>query len=336
MLIRMIKRCIDHRFLLALLLTALIWSCGTAESERVRDRKWALEYLRDLGNEHYGMALCAAARCQMISGVDESRDGKSKEYDFKKISQARAVESIKLLIKRSVDIDTKAGGKTPLMLAVMDGYPEIVRTLLRLGANPLIIDTTGKNAADYARESDNESIQKLVANVMEGIANAYYEISDPHQRSAMLPDTTRSARQLQDTHAKADSTAVDSLKGLDNPAFHLAGSTQQRTGTGRKLNLGGSSNFQNYDLAPQIITQVKPVYPEKAIQEGIQGSVRLEVEVLPNGQVGGVKILRSVQAGAGGIDEAAIAAIKKSKFQPAMKAGFPVQTKMELTLHFKL
>jgi len=43
-------------------------------------------------------------------------------------------------------------------------------------------------------------------------------------------------------------------------------------------------------LVPGLIRRVHPVYPEKALQEQIQGDVILEGEILNNGEVGAIKV----------------------------------------------
>jgi protein TonB len=61
--------------------------------------------------------------------------------------------------------------------------------------------------------------------------------------------------------------------------------------------------------------QLLPKYPDSARRQGITGTTTLLFEVLQNGRVGNVQIERS--AGHPDLDEAAVEAIKKWRFEPA-------------------
>jgi len=317
--------------LLCVLAALTLSACGIKEKRMIRDRQWAVEYLRDITREHYPMALCAAARSQKIERLP--REGQ-KDYRFGKISQSKSVETIKLLARLGVDLDVRAGGKTPLMLAIEDAFPEIVDALLKAGANPLIKDQLGKNASDYAHASQNKEIIKLLDDALTNIYSEYYEISDPHRRA--LLDSLYNRRPI----ARADTSNVDSLITeivAETKDVHFAEVSQASiTPAKKRLNLGGVSNYSEYDEAPKLQSPVKPVYPTAALDAGIQGSVLLEVEVLPTGRVGDVKVVRSVQSGSDGIDEAAVSALKTARFSPARKAGYPVQTSVQISVKFKI
>jgi protein TonB len=61
--------------------------------------------------------------------------------------------------------------------------------------------------------------------------------------------------------------------------------------------------------------QLLPKNPDSARRQGITGTTTLLFEVLQNGRVGNVQIERS--AGHPDLDEAAVEAIKKWRFEPA-------------------
>lgn len=74
-------------------------------------------------------------------------------------------------------------------------------------------------------------------------------------------------------------------------------------------------------------------YPEIARKAGIEGRVILEFIVDEKGKVSNIKVLRSV---GGGLDEAAIEALKKVRFSPGMQRGRPVKVRYTLPVTFKL
>lgn len=95
-------------------------------------------------------------------------------------------------------------------------------------------------------------------------------------------------------------------------------------------------DFVPYDDPPVIIGNLSPEYPDFARRARVQGTVTLEVQVYKDGTVGSIKVLRSVQSGPGGLDEAAIAAVRKIRFQPGKSSGNPVDTTVNIPIEFKL
>ena len=75
------------------------------------------------------------------------------------------------------------------------------------------------------------------------------------------------------------------------------------------------------------------VYPESAVKANIQGKVVLEATVTENGDVEDVIILKSVNAD---VDQAAITALKKTKFKPGTMDGQLVKSKVTVPFQFKL
>ena len=94
--------------------------------------------------------------------------------------------------------------------------------------------------------------------------------------------------------------------------------------------------FVSYDDPPVLIGTIQPEYPAFARRAGIQGTVVLEVEVLRDGSIRDIRVRRSVQAGAGGVDEAAVAAIRRVRFQPGKSSGQPVDTLVLVPVTFTL
>jgi len=107
-------------------------------------------------------------------------------------------------------------------------------------------------------------------------------------------------------------------------------STIQQSGEERPF------DFVPWDDPPVPIGSIRPVYPEFARRAGIQGTVRLEVDVYKDGTVGNIRVVRSVQPGPGGLDEAAIEAVRKVRFQPGKSSGNPVDTTVIVPIEFKL
>ncbi len=77
----------------------------------------------------------------------------------------------------------------------------------------------------------------------------------------------------------------------------------------------------------------KIVYPDMARNAGVEGKLYLLVYVNENGGVDDVKVVKSLGAGC---DEAAIKAIKDTKFKAGKNAGAAVKVKLSIPVSFKL
>jgi TonB family protein len=86
--------------------------------------------------------------------------------------------------------------------------------------------------------------------------------------------------------------------------------------------------------APRFVSQPKPEYPEVARQNGWEGTVTLRLELLPDGTVGEVQVVRS--SGHNVLDTAAQETAKIWKHEPATQEGAPVARWAELNLTFHL
>jgi protein TonB len=90
--------------------------------------------------------------------------------------------------------------------------------------------------------------------------------------------------------------------------------------------------FAAYDEPPQVIRQVKPVYPDMARQSETEGVVVLLVGVDEFGNVIEATVAQSVP----GLDQAAIDAVMKWKFKPAKQRDVPVPVRISLPIRFTL
>jgi protein TonB len=78
----------------------------------------------------------------------------------------------------------------------------------------------------------------------------------------------------------------------------------------------------------------RPEYPRTAREAGWEGTVVLQVMVLPDGTAGNVTLHKT--SGYSILDEAALAAVKGWQFVPAMDGNFPVQSMVRMPVRFDL
>ena len=86
---------------------------------------------------------------------------------------------------------------------------------------------------------------------------------------------------------------------------------------------------------PLLLREVKPAYTADAMRAKVQGVVLLECVVLPNGNVGNIKIIRSLDT-MFGLDEEAIKAAREWRFEPGRRLGKPVAVRVVIELGFRL
>lgn len=86
------------------------------------------------------------------------------------------------------------------------------------------------------------------------------------------------------------------------------------SGSGSGSGHGSGSGASGY-THPGILSQVTPDYPDSARQQGIEGTVVLKIQILPNGLPGSVSVYRS--SGHESLDSAALAAVEQWRFIPA-------------------
>jgi periplasmic protein TonB len=98
---------------------------------------------------------------------------------------------------------------------------------------------------------------------------------------------------------------------------------------------GGAYRPGNGVNMPAILHEVKPSYTAEAMRAKIQGVVMVEAVVLPDGGVGQVQVVRSLD-GTFGLDQEAIKAVKKWRFRPGTRFGQAVPVIVEIELTFTL
>jgi protein TonB len=99
------------------------------------------------------------------------------------------------------------------------------------------------------------------------------------------------------------------------------------------LGPGGAQGAGRLDRVARPAGSIRPPYPARARQRGQEADVIVEVWVGAGGNVDRVTV--SSSAGPD-FDAAAIAAVEKARFYPALRDGEPVPSRVALRLHFRL
>lgn len=114
------------------------------------------------------------------------------------------------------------------------------------------------------------------------------------------------------------------------------------SGTGSGLGQGsgggtGGGVFRpgNGVTVPRVLREVKPAYTAEAMRAKVQGLVLLECVVMPDGTIGRVEVVKSLD-GTFGLDQEAIKAARQWRFAPGTRFGEPVAVLVTIELAFTL
>lgn len=98
---------------------------------------------------------------------------------------------------------------------------------------------------------------------------------------------------------------------------------------------GGEYDIGNGVTSPRLLKEIKPIYTAEAMRAKVQGIVTLRAVVMPDGSVGRVEVVKSLDA-VFGLDQEAIKAARQWRFAPGMRLGEPVAVRVQLELSFTL
>lgn len=85
---------------------------------------------------------------------------------------------------------------------------------------------------------------------------------------------------------------------------------------------------------PEIVERVPPKYPRDAAEDKVEGRVEMQFTVDAQGQVQDVSVISSEPGDV--FDAAAVASVKKWRFNPALQDGEPVPVETRQTINFEL
>ncbi len=99
------------------------------------------------------------------------------------------------------------------------------------------------------------------------------------------------------------------------------------------LNMDDIFDLGDLDQMPRAVKKVRPKYPKKYLKRNIEGEVRLIFIVDENGKVRDIKVHSATHPEFG---EAAVEAIAQWEFEPGVKNGRSVKTRVRIPLPFRI
>jgi TonB family protein len=148
-------------------------------------------------------------------------------------------------------------------------------------------------------------------------------------------DTEGSNKRINDN---IENTEVKGLKSTENRKTFKEqeikkAANNNKTKEIQRIDFSKIKNNEGYEL-PDLVTFIKPVYPESLLKRGIEGQVKLKVLLNINGGVKEIEILKS--SGFNKMDEAAIDAVTQWLFKPGKKDNQSVESIIIIPISFKI
>lgn len=88
-----------------------------------------------------------------------------------------------------------------------------------------------------------------------------------------------------------------------------------------------------FDVAPALLQPLDVSYPESAKRDSFEGQVVIEFEISRSGLIGKCRVIKSARAD---LDSAALDAVKRARFSPAIYQGDSVTATVAMPVRFKL
>jgi protein TonB len=177
----------------------------------------------------------------------------------------------------------------------------------------------------------------------------------PKQKPAPIPDVPKPAVELPVEIAPPSPPTIpitSSISAVPGAVTGLPSATGVGGGGGSGTGVGGGKGSGigpgegggtgggvyrpgNGVISPRLLYEVRPNYTSDAMRAKIQGIVTMEAVVNPDGSVGAVQIVRSLDQ-TFGLDQEAIRTVKKWRFAPGTRQGQPVAVLVEIEMTFTL
>ncbi len=155
---------------------------------------------------------------------------------------------------------------------------------------------------------------------------------DTHSEKAhSTPSPAAAHRLLDQAIDRIFSTSLDSSMRVAMPEFWQLYFTAQESG--KDFQPPGVLPRSAVDHPARLVTSIAPDSNDFAQANGIAGRALYRVVIGASGKPEEIAVMRPIGFG---LDESAVAAIRKATFQPAMKGGQPVAQALDLGVMFRI
>jgi protein TonB len=138
----------------------------------------------------------------------------------------------------------------------------------------------------------------------------------------------------QEPKPTAASPGADPQASQLSPGVDLPPTTTRQPAAGESAVGAAEASDDSSFEPPRLVESPRPVYPAAARRVRRAATVRVRVVVGPDGAVEDVELADEERAGFG-LDQAALAAARRSEWTPATRLGEPVEASVVLTIVFQ-
>jgi TonB family protein len=184
--------------------------------------------------------------------------------------------------------------------------------------------STGMNRASVAQSAETEGSSAAGAATTPAKANA-----EPSQRGA-----TGGGVATANLATNAEKTGVPLVLSLPETPISATGSVAISSQRSVPVPADGSKAAQNGRnlQVGQLLNLVEPVYPAEAVQQKIEGTVKLHAVI---GTDGAIESLAQV-SGPQVLVNASMSAVRNWKYSPTRMNGQPIETQEDISFVFRL
>ncbi len=159
----------------------------------------------------------------------------------------------------------------------------------------------------------------------------------PTAAPAETGDTTtspaRAAQRLRTALARVFASKLDAPMMASMPAFWKLYYKAAAAKTDYRPSDPAVLREDQVDRKARLLTSFEPDSNQYAQSAGVAGMALYQVVIEPDGEPGEIAVARPIGFG---LDENAVAAIRKARFQPAMKSGRAVPVLVDLIVEFRI
>ncbi len=216
-----------------------------------------------------------------------------------------------------------------LPLSELDKYPELQS------------ENMGKDIEDNINIHLQKVFQQLSDNDKQNFSAKYLFLINENGKVDKIQIISSTSKKIDELFAKTvkDWKFTPALKNGKNVKSISPWSFNPQFSSGEIISAGGDDiDFVAVEEMPEPIgglyaIQSKIKYPEEAKRNGVEGKVFIQAFIDETGNVVEAKVIKGVGHG---LDEAALEAVKQTKFTPGKQKGKPVKVQVSIPIVFKL